>query len=59
MSTQSNRSLFYEGRDLWQEYININDYSFEPTEKGLTKLSKALDLKKSYLRERISAFLSA
>jgi len=58
MLSQSNK-LFCEGRKLWQEYVNLNGYSFEPTEKGLIKLSQNLDLKKSHLQERINAFLSA
>lgn len=58
MTIQSNK-LFIEGRSLWQEYLNLNDYSFEPTEDGLKKLSEELKLTKSYIRERIYRFLSA
>jgi hypothetical protein len=57
MTIESNK-LFTEGRALWQAYINLNGYSFQPTEKGLSKLSQDLALKKTYLRQRINAFLS-
>lgn len=55
--TQKQRELWFEGRKLWQEYININDYSFSPTNEGIKKLSKHLDLNQKYIRERINAYL--
>jgi hypothetical protein len=58
MTIQSNK-LFIEGRNLWQEYLNLNDYAFEPTEDGLKKLAQKLKLTKSYIRQRIHCFLSA
>ena len=56
---QKIRTLFHEGKTLWQEYININGYSFQPTAKGITKLSKLLDLNKKYLLLRITTFLDS
>lgn len=58
MTTQQ-RKLWHEGRELWQEYINANDYSFTYTERGLTKLSKLLDLNKSYIKERLNIYLNS
>ena len=55
----SNRDLFYEGKDLWQQYVNLNGYAFEPNAKGISALAKATGLKPKYLRERIDAFLQA
>ena len=46
-----------EGRSLWQQYVSLNGYAFEPNESGLTKLSKNLDLNKPYLRKCINAYL--
>ncbi|MGI2124839.1 hypothetical protein ACRN93_19500 [Shewanella baltica] len=51
--------LFNEGRDLWGKYVNLHGYSWEPTDKGLTKLVETTGIKKSELRKRIPAFLSA
>lgn len=53
------RAEFNEGRDLWHYYVNINGYSFYPTDGGIAKISRLLDLKQSYIRQRINAFLSA
>jgi hypothetical protein len=53
------RRMFTEGQKLWGEYVNVNGYSFEPTNKGLKELSRMLDLNVKYLRERINIFLQA
>lgn len=50
---------FEEGRHLWIEYERVNGYAFKPNEKGLKKLSRLLDLKKSYIEKRIYQFLEA
>jgi hypothetical protein len=50
---------FESGRDLWHEYLNLNGYSFCPTEKGLSNLSKTKNIKKSVIRKLINDFLSA
>jgi len=49
--------MFYEGQSLWGEYVRVNGYAWEPNEEGLSKLSRLLDLKMSYLRKCINAYL--
>jgi hypothetical protein len=58
MTIKSNQ-LFFEGRGLWNEYINLNGYAFEPSTQGISKLSKHKNLTKKYIKERINAFLAA
>ena len=55
--TISQRILWNDGKQLWNEYVNINGYSFEPTEDGIKKLSRLLDLNIKYIKERISIYL--
>ena len=55
----NNRELFYEGKKLWQQYVNLNGYAFEPNSKGISALAKETALKPKYIRERINAFLEA
>jgi len=50
---------FSEGRDLWLQYVNLNGYAFEPTNDGLKKLSRNLDLNIPYLRKMINFFLES
>jgi len=50
---------FTEGRALWQQYVTLNGYSFQPTESGLSRLSRNLDLNVPYLKRMINAFLEA
>jgi hypothetical protein len=47
------------GRDYWQQYVQVNGYSFEATEKGLKKLSRNLDLNIPHLRKCINKYLEA
>ena len=49
--------LWYEGKQLWYEYINVNGYSFKFTDEGIAKLSRLLDLRASYIKQRICIFL--
>lgn len=56
--TISQRRLWNEGKDLWFEYVNLNGYSFSFTKQGLKNLSKQLDLKVSYIQERLNIYLS-
>lgn len=58
MTIEENK-LFTEGRFYWQAYVNLNGYAFYPTEKGLVKLSRNLDLNLKYLRKCINVFLEA
>ena len=53
------RKEFAEGRDIWYEYQQVNGYAFRPTEEGLKKLSRNLDLNVPYIRKRINTFLEA
>ena len=55
--TIEERKLWNEGRQLWQEYIIVNDYAFRPTAEGIKKLSKRLDLNQKYIKERINIYL--
>lgn len=48
-----------EGRDYWQQYVMLNGYAFRPTEDGLKKLSRNLDLNVPHLRKCINAYLEA
>ena len=50
---------FYLGKSYWNQYVYLNGYSFNPTDKGLKKLSKNLDLNIPHLRECINIFLEA
>ncbi|GEM_PF-4091148 len=54
-----NRELFYEGRKLWHQYVDINGYAFEPNAEGIAAVAKATGYKPKYIRERINAFLEA
>jgi hypothetical protein len=47
------------GRSLWTEYVRVNGYAFKPSEEGLKKLSKLLDLNLTYIRKMIWLFLGA
>lgn len=58
MTIQDNQ-LFYEGRSYWMEYVKVNGYAFYPTEQGLTKLSRLLDINKPHLKKSINIFLEA
>lgn len=49
--------LWYEGKGLWLEYVRVNGYSFTFNDKGLKKLSRLLDLNKSYIRQRLNIYL--
>ena len=48
-----------EGRYYWWQYVTVNGYAFSPTEKGLAKLSRNMDLNIPHLRKCINAYLSA
>ena len=58
-STQTEREKLLEGRALWYEYVNLNGYSWEPNRNGISKLAKRLDLRGSYIQERINLYLEA
>jgi hypothetical protein len=51
--------MFYQGRDYWFQYLTVNGYAFRPTEDGLKKLSRNLDLNVPHLRKYINIFLEA
>lgn len=55
--TTTERKLWNEGKILWNEYVNLNGYSFTFKEEGLKKLSRNLDLNVTYLKERINIYL--
>lgn len=57
--TTDQMKLAREGRSYWQQYIKINGYAFCPSEKGLKKLSRNLDLDITHLRKCINAYLDA
>ena len=50
---------FYLGKDYWNQYVFLNGYSWEPTNSGLKKLSKNLDVNMPHLRECINTYLEA
>ena len=51
------RRKFAEGRDYWYQYQQLNGYTFRPSEEGLCRLSRNLDLNMPYLRKCINIFL--
>jgi hypothetical protein len=55
--TDREKKLWYEGKNLWFEYVRINGYSWTFNDKGIKKLSKLLDLKGYYIRNRIRFYL--
>jgi len=55
--TTEQRNLWYEGKQLWNEYIRLNGYNFTFNNKGIMKLSAILDLNQYYLKQRISLYL--
>lgn len=59
MTQAEKHKEFIQGRDYWQQYVNVNGYAFRPTEDGLKKLSRNLDLNVPHLRKNINAFLTA
>lgn len=56
--TLEDMKLAKKGREYWLKYVQLNGYSFEPTESGLRVLSKNLNLNISYLRKCIYAYLA-
>jgi hypothetical protein len=56
--TTNERRLWNEGKELWFEYVGLNDYSTKYTKQGLIKLSKMLDLNESYITERLDIYLN-
>ena len=51
------RKLWYEDKQIWNEYVNVNGYSFTFKDSGISKLSKLLDLKPSYIKQRLCIYL--
>jgi len=47
------------GQSYWMQYVKINGYAFEPTERGLKALSRNLDVNVPHLRKCINAYLEA
>lgn len=48
-----------EGKDYWFYYVAINGYSFRPSEAGLKKISRLLDLNLTYLKRCLNLYLEA
>jgi hypothetical protein len=59
MAKIADLAKFEEGRSLWAEYVRINGYAFTPNVRGLTRLSKSLDLNVPYIQKCINMFLEA
>ena len=57
--TIEERKLAHLGSGYWLEYVRINGYSRQPTEKGLSKLSRLLDINKKHIRKAINLYLEA
>lgn len=55
--TTAEMSLAREGSFLWAEYVRVNGYAFRPTQDGLRKLSRLLDLNIHYISKRITKYL--
>jgi hypothetical protein len=56
--TLTERKAFSEGRELWYQYIDVNGYSFEPSDSGLKSLSRKTGIKQAVIRRKIHTFLS-
>ena len=57
--TIEERKLALLGSGYWFEYVRINGYSWCPTENGLSKLSRMLDVNKKHIRKAINLYLEA
>lgn len=57
--TLEQRQKFAEGRQYWQQYVDLNGYAFRPTEDGLRALAKTTGVKMIELRKCINVFLEA
>jgi len=55
--TTIERDLWYEGKNLWFEYVKLNGYSRTFNNEGIKKLSRLLDLNTKYLKERLMIYL--
>jgi hypothetical protein len=55
--TIQQRQVWEDGKDLWFEYIRVNGYAFNPSDKGIKELSRLLDLNQKYIKERINFYL--
>ena len=55
--TTAEMSTAREGSRLWQEYVRVNGYAFRPTQDGLRKLSRLLDLNVPYIAKCITKYL--
>ena len=51
--------MYKLGADYWQQYVNLNGYAWEPSNAGLSKLSKNLDLTKAHLARCINTYLTS
>lgn len=47
------------GLSYWQEYVRINGYAFAPSDDGIRRLGRLLDLNSKHLRKCINAYLAA
>lgn len=56
--TIEERKAFFEGKALWNKYVELNGYAFEPDSSGLAKLAKETGQSKSALRKTINIYLS-
>jgi hypothetical protein len=57
--TISETKKYLEGSDYWQYYVKINGYAFNPTESGLKKISRLLDINLKHLRKCINLYLES
>jgi hypothetical protein len=55
--TIEQRKLWTEGKELWNEYVQVNGYSFTFSNEGTKKLSRLLDLNQKYIKERLNTYL--
>ena len=55
--TSEARDLWYDGKNMWFEYVAVNGYTFYPDKAGIKKLARNLDLKPEYVSKRIWTYL--
>lgn len=57
--TLTERKIAEQGRGYWAQYVKLNGYAWKPSDSGLQKLSRNLDLNIPHLRKCINKYLEA
>lgn len=57
--TTEEMKLTKEGKEYWQEYLNVNGWAMYPNTKGLKSLNEKIGVKVSHLKKCINMWLEA